>query len=291
MHEIKNDLDQSSKTVCSCYVRPRRGWWTVAGHLTLLWVAVLFVGMLNVGTAGAQATQQFTGHVLDSTGALVPLADVVVHNQGTGVDVKTATTPSGVYTVTYLDPGTYTVTVSKKGFKIERKTDVVLDVDQTSTLDFALSPGSASETITVRADEAAQVELSKSDRGEIIDGKRIEALPLDGRNPLDLFSLSPGTHDFSSSQYPRPFDAVTDNQYANGSPQQGQESAFRTIVLVSHSTNGRGARDPADWRHSRIATRVVRAHLRRDLPRWICNRGSQDANSTGLWKPFFRSLG
>ncbi len=200
--------------------KPQRGQRPAAGRLTS-WIAVLLLGILQVGTARAQATQQFTGHVLDSTGALVPYADVVVHNQGTGVDVRTATTSSGVYTVTYLDPGSYTVTVSKKGFKIEQKTDVVLNVDQTSTLDFALSPGSETETITVRADEAAQVELSKSDRGEIIDGKRIEELPLDGRNPLDLFSLSPGTHDFSNSQYPRPFDAVTDNQYANGSPQQG----------------------------------------------------------------------
>src|ERR1039458_2172408 len=65
----------------------------------------------------SQATQQFTGHVLDSTGAAIPAAQVVVHNQATGVDAKTVTTGSGDYTVTYLIPGTYNITVSKEGFK------------------------------------------------------------------------------------------------------------------------------------------------------------------------------
>jgi hypothetical protein len=63
-----------------------------------------------------QTTQQFTGHVLDSTGAVVPGAQIVVHNQETGVDTKTVTTGAGVYTVPYLIPGTYTITAIKTGF-------------------------------------------------------------------------------------------------------------------------------------------------------------------------------
>lgn len=47
-------------------------------------------------------------------------------------------------------------------------------------------------------------------------------MPLDGRNPFTLFNLALGTHDFSSAQYPRPFDNVTGNQYVNGSPQVSQ---------------------------------------------------------------------
>jgi len=171
--------------------------------------------------AWSQTTQQFTGHVLDSTGAAIPAAQVVVHNQATGVDAKTVTTGSGDYTVSYLIPGTYSITVSKDGFATELKTDILLNVDQTSTIDFKLQVGSTSQVVTVNA-SATQIELTKSDRGEIIDNERVEEMPLDARNPFGLFELSPGTHDFSSSQYPRPFDNVTGNQYVNGSPQVSQ---------------------------------------------------------------------
>ena len=169
-------------------------------------------------TLMAQTTQQFTGHVLDSTGAVVPGAQIVVHNQNTGVDTKTVTTGAGVYTVPYLIPGTYTITAIKTGFKTENKTDILLDIDQTSTIDLHLSIGTTSEEITVNA-SAVQIELTKGDRGEIIDSERVAELPLEARNPYELFSLSPGTHDFSNAIYPRPFDDVTSNQYANGSPQ------------------------------------------------------------------------
>ena len=188
------------------------------------WGLVLFMlCMFTSVVSWSQATQQFTGHVLDSTGAVIPGAEVVVHNQGTGVDAKTVTTGSGDYTVTYLIPGTYDITVSKENFKTEKKVDILLNVDQTSTIDFQLSVGAATEVMTVNASET-QIELTKADRGEIIDNERIEQMPLDGRNPFGLFGLSPGTQDRSSSQYPRPFDNVTGNQYANGSPQVGQTS-------------------------------------------------------------------
>jgi hypothetical protein len=169
----------------------------------------------------SQATQQFTGHVLDSAGAVIPGAQVVVHNQATGVDTRTTTTNSGDYTVTYLIPGTYDITVSKQSFRTEKKTDILLNVDQTSTIDFQLIVGTATETVTVNASET-QIELSKADNGEIIDNERIQEAPLDGRNPFTLFNLSAGSHDFSSSQYPRPFDNVTGNQLVNGSMQPSQ---------------------------------------------------------------------
>ena len=187
-----------------------------------LWGLVLsMLCMFSAVVSWSQATQQFTGHVVDSTGAVIPGAQVVVHNEATGVDVKTVTTPVGDYTAPYLIPGTYDITVSRTGFKTLTKTGILLNVDQTSTIDFSLSVGAEDQLVTVNA-SATQIELSKSDRGEIIDNERIEQMPLDARNPYGLFELSPGTHDFSSSQYPRPFDNVTGNQYVNGSPQVSQ---------------------------------------------------------------------
>lgn len=173
--------------------------------------------------AWSQTTQQFTGTVVDSTGAVIPGAQVVVHNQATGVDTKAITTSSGDYTVTYLIPGTYDISVSKDGFSTAKKTNVPLNVDQTSTIDFSLQVGATSQVVTVNASNT-QIELSKSDRGEIIDNDRIEQMPIDSRNPYNLFDLSPGTFDFSSSQYPRPFDNVTGNQIVNGSIQPSENN-------------------------------------------------------------------
>lgn len=180
---------------------------------------IVFAWLLANAIAAAQTTQQFTGHVVDSTGALIPQAEILVHNQGTGVDTRTVTTSQGVYTVPYLTPGTYTITVQKQGFKTEQKTNIMLNVDQASTIDFQLSVGPTTEEVTVNA-SAAQIELTKADGGEIIDSERVNEMPLDSRNPYGLFGLAPGAHDFSSPQYPRPFDDVTNNQYANGAPQQ-----------------------------------------------------------------------
>ena len=176
--------------------------------------------LLVTAVSLAQAPQQFTGRVADASGAVVPGAQVDVLNQATGVDKKTVTTAQGAYAVPYLLPGTYTITVTMAGFKTEKQTDITLNVDQTSTIDFHLAIGTPTETVTVTAD-ASQIELSKADRGEIIDGQRVSEMPLDGRNPLNLFNLSPGTHDFSQEIYPRPFDLNSHNLYANGSPQVG----------------------------------------------------------------------
>jgi protocatechuate 3,4-dioxygenase beta subunit len=68
--------------------------------------------LLGQGTAGT-----ITGTVTDPTGAVIPEATVTVTNQGTGVDFHLTTNSSGVYSITSLIPGTYTVTVSQKGFK------------------------------------------------------------------------------------------------------------------------------------------------------------------------------
>ncbi|HEV2327087.1 MAG TPA: carboxypeptidase-like regulatory domain-containing protein, partial [Terracidiphilus sp.] len=60
--------------------------------------------------------QQFTGHVTDSTGAVLPRATVLAHNLATGVETRTTTTSSGDYTIPYLIPGNYTVSAQAPGF-------------------------------------------------------------------------------------------------------------------------------------------------------------------------------
>ena len=110
---------------------PRMKAWT---SIVVLIVLSFFGSLLGV-SAMAQVGQRFTGHVLDSTGAVIPGADVTVTNQATNVDLKARTTSAGDYSVPYVVPGTYTITVVKNGFEVEKKTDILLNTDQTSTID------------------------------------------------------------------------------------------------------------------------------------------------------------
>src|ERR1035437_3840267 len=170
--------------------------------------------------AAAQSTQQFVGHVVDTSQAVIPAATVTVHNENTGENFVVKTTGAGDYTATYLKPGVYTVTVDKAGFKTVSQTHITLDIDKSSKIDFVLPVGSVSETVTVSAEGAAQIELSKADRGEIIGAERVQEMPTDGRNVLELFELSPGSINTHNPQFTRQQDNVGPDLHANGVPGQ-----------------------------------------------------------------------
>jgi hypothetical protein len=126
--------------------------------------------------ASGQGIQQFVGDVAASSGAVIPGAKVTIHNEGTGSDVEVKTTGAGDYTAPYLKRGTYTITAKLAGFKEVSKTHIHLDIDQTSKMDFSLPSGEVSETVTVSADQV-QIELSKADRGEVIDASASTKCP------------------------------------------------------------------------------------------------------------------
>jgi len=186
--------------------------------LLLVLGAIGSITLLLPPNMWAQSTQQFTGHTSDESGAAIPLATVTIKNESTGELNVQQTSGSGDFSVPYLKPGVYTISVAKSGFQTMVKQHISLQVDQTSTVDFKLPLGAVSQEVVVNA-SAVQVEVSKADRGEIIEAERIQQLPLDGLNPLKLFNLSPGTLDTGKPVYPRPFDNVNQNQYANGSNQ------------------------------------------------------------------------
>jgi hypothetical protein len=101
------------------------------------------------------------------------------------------------------------------GFKGVSKTHIELATDQNSKIDFSLPVGDVTETVTVSSG-GIQIELSKADRGEIIDSERVQEMPTDGRNILELFELSPGTINNHNPQNTRPQDNVAGDLYANG---------------------------------------------------------------------------
>src|ERR1700676_1203166 len=113
--------------------------------------------------ASAQTLGSITGEVRDSSGAVMPNASVTVTNTATNASRSTATNNAGIYVFPDLVPGTYEARVQAAGFEPQVKTNVVLQVQQTARLDFALAVGQATQTIEVSA-AAASLATDKETR-------------------------------------------------------------------------------------------------------------------------------
>jgi hypothetical protein len=132
------------------------------------------------------------GHVVDPSGAAVTGAKVTVKNLNTGVTNTYVTTKSGDYLVSQLDPGTYSVSISVKGFQSEISSGLIVEVDHPLRQDFKLLVGSAtSETVTVLAD-AQMLQTDNATIGEVMEGKLIDELPTNGRDVTNLLQIGSG---------------------------------------------------------------------------------------------------
>lgn len=131
-----------------------------------------------------------SGFVKDQTGSSVPNAKVAVRNQ-TGLERQATTNESGYYTITNIPPGLYSVTVEAAGFKRFESTNNKLDPSSNLGLDASLTLGAATETVEVTA-SAVALQTESATVQKLITREQIDALELNGRNPVGLASLVPG---------------------------------------------------------------------------------------------------
>src|SRR5689334_3689537 len=158
-----------------------------------------------------------TGRVLDQSGSAVPGVTVQLRNIDTN-EVATATTDSqGTYSIPFLRPGGYIMTVEAPGFKKFIREGLTLQVGQTAGINVALEVGQVSEQVTVTA-ETPLLQTEKADRGQVIDEQRVRELPLNARNPFMLSILSAGVNFNGNIIYQRPFDngAIADWTISGG---------------------------------------------------------------------------
>jgi hypothetical protein len=147
----------------------------------------------------AQATATINGTVRDAMGAVIPDATVVLHSNDTNLDRTVVTNNVGLYVIQQIHPGSYSLKVSKNGFKSEVKTNISLDVNQTATIDMALTTGLTQETVQVEA-SAVMLETSSSELGEAVVKQQVNDLPLNGRNFTQILYLTPGVSTVNVSQ-------------------------------------------------------------------------------------------
>jgi hypothetical protein len=151
---------------------------------------VLLVGACVL--AHAQITNAtIIGTVKDSTGAVIPGAQVVVKSLSTAIEWRVTSGSGGEFTVSNLPPGHYSITYSKEGFQSSVISDVELLVAQRAAFEAQLEIGSANESITVST-VAPILETSSSEVGQVVNTSTIESIPLNGRSFWQLTSLTPG---------------------------------------------------------------------------------------------------
>jgi len=168
-----------------------RGVLTMSKRLYFAVVACVAVLLICPAVWG-QATGTFSGTVTDKSGAPVSGATVTVTSQGTGASRDAKTNEFGHYTVNLLPVSVYTIRVEYKGFQPVETKDVKLQVDEQRELDFTLSLASVSSTVEVVASEVA-VETANPSLGQVITSQQVAQLPLNGRDFVQLATLTPGT--------------------------------------------------------------------------------------------------
>lgn len=123
---------------------------------------------------------RITGTVKDHTGAVVPGAQVVVKNVETGQTNTVSTSASGVYTVSFLNPGRYEITCEQAGFKKFVRSGIVLETGTTTTVDILLDLGQLTEVVNVTA-SAPLLEAESGALGQLVENQMILNMPIQSR--------------------------------------------------------------------------------------------------------------
>src|SRR6267378_4715553 len=178
----------------------------------------------------SQANGSFSGTVADKTGSVVAGATGKITSQGTGVTREVKTDGSGHYLAPLLPVAIYTIRVETQGFQITEQKDIRLQVDEQREVDFALNPASVSQTVEVSATEVS-VETANPTLGQVITSEQVADLPLNGRDFVQLATLTPGT-----------VQETNPNSFFNGGP----SSEVSTRGSYSLSVGGSRAQS-TDW--------------------------------------------
>jgi hypothetical protein len=147
-----------------------------------------------------QGRGTISGTVTDPQGAAVAGAHVEIRNIGTNSVFRATTNESGFYTAPGVAVGQYTVTAEVAGFKQTVRSGITLDVDQRAQVNLTLQVGEVNEKIQVTG-EAPLVDLGTATVGSVVENRRIQELPLNGRNALALAMLTPGVRNSAGPVY------------------------------------------------------------------------------------------
>lgn len=158
-------------------------------------LVAIFLFAVVFGLTGQLAAQTVTGslsgHVTDSSGALVPNVRIMAKNMDTGASRQSISGSEGYYLIPFLPLGTYEVTAQLQGFSTVVHKNIAVTLNKTTSLDISLTPSTVQETVTV-SEAAPLVDTTSGQVRRTLDDTFIDVLPSGGRNFLGLAPLLPG---------------------------------------------------------------------------------------------------
>src|ERR1700730_8773651 len=151
----------------------------------------ILLGLVFSVVLHAQSTNaSLTGRITDPKKAVITQATVTVINTGTGIHYQGLTNETGAYYISDLPPGRYRIEVEKLGFKAVIQSGVILHVQDAVEVNFEMILGSASESVTVEG-STPPLDTESSTIGTVVEQRKANELPLNGRNVFNLIVLAP----------------------------------------------------------------------------------------------------
>jgi len=204
--------------------------------IVLLLTAVGLIGSLTLAAA-QEVTAGITGTVLDPSGAAVKAATATATDTERGTVWTAQTNDAGVFNLTRLPVGTYTVRVSAAGFKTQTQPAFTLVLNQTASLNFQMTIGQASETVEVSA-VAPLLQTQSTEVSTLIDANTTVSVPLASRNYLQLTLLAPGVTNVDPDGMRQPQSMTNSGRpYINGNREQANEYLLDGILNSEDKNN------------------------------------------------------
>ena len=162
-------------------------WFRTAAVVAL---CLCLIGVVSPRAAAQSTYGSISGSVTDSSGGSLAEVNVTLTSIDTGAKQKQTTGTDGLYLFSNLFPGHYRVDAEKTGFKRVSQVDVVVQIQETSAINLTMQVGDVSQTIEVTS-ETPLLQPDTSSLGQVVDERKANELPLNGRNVFNLALLSP----------------------------------------------------------------------------------------------------
>ncbi|MBI3696817.1 MAG: carboxypeptidase regulatory-like domain-containing protein [Acidobacteria bacterium] len=206
------------------------------------------LGLLLIASLPALAQESrgtILGRVTDSTGAVIPNAEVRAINVATQAPAAARTNESGNYAIPYLIPGAYTLTVEAAGFKKYQREGIQVRVNDTLDVNIEMTVGDVSERVEVSA-AAPLLETTTSSLGQVVDKRRVTELPIQAGNAFELVLLAPGVTNATNLRLRKAaFNNAPSQITTDGNPQYSNEFTIDGVTnTFSSGTQPRVAFSP-----------------------------------------------
>src|SRR5579875_1635032 len=282
---------------CSAPVVPRRLARRRATALLSLFGAFLLAVLAVLHAPAQEFRATITGQIAEATGGVIPGARVIAVDTATGQVYSTKSDQSGNYSLLYLLPGHYTVTVTAQNFQTAVFKDVVLESAQQRGLDVTLSPGTVTQQVVVTSNGAILDTVSAS-TGGVIDQVKVENMPSTGREVWDDVALTPGIRSLATD----PFDVTprnNGNSYAvsgvpadanafwvNGAPVSDQGKWY-FVPEQDSAQEVQAAANPYDAQYGRTAGGAFNANIKAGTDKYhgsIYDYYGNEALNANFWQ-------